>query len=92
MEVHNSFAPIARVFREQCYSYQDMEGVFLPPTLLQSFSVLADAKEWLAKGVGGVGGMRITAEVSLSSLWQFVSSCGCTLAETRLGTIALGLV
>lgn len=45
MEVHNSFAPIACVFREQCYSYQDMEGVFLPPTLLQSFSVLADAEE-----------------------------------------------
>lgn len=40
----------------------------------------------------GVGRMGITAEVSLSSFRQFVSFCEHTLEETRLGTIALGLV
>lgn len=63
VEDQNSSFPIAHMFREQCYRYWDMEGAF-PPTSLQSFIILADAKSWLIRRVCGIGAMRITPQVT----------------------------
>jgi hypothetical protein len=89
MDDYDSYFLIALLLREQ-YNNLTHVALFLPP-LPEIIWHLADNRRELQRNVCSGWQQNYKTEVSLSSLSEFLLSCRCTLVETRLGTIHLGI-